>query len=742
MGEADKRKSGSARGLPAAMVRFEKVEGQRLFAHQQYFIDQLLANPGKSMGLFYGMGTGKTAPCALFSIRHYSGKVVYMGPKSLHSVFQQHVQRFGGNTGDYLPGVTTSGGSPVLRYSYITSEAVNVLDQMLNAIEPVLGRINLLDRSSSMQDERGEPKGEATRVLVFMDECHIFSARVAKILSLIHYGRREESKLEAEEKQAYKLYKLLCRDPRIRIVAMTGTPIRTHPFNFVPLANMLRKEFTGVDGRRALAFPEVFGRFYDAFIRGLDTAILSDDPIVTKRHRHRGEIFAMRLRGLIVWYDAPKGLEGVPFPVIESEEVVEVRMGAHQWEIYRKLEEEEKRIEDSFRTRKAERQEGIPIVEEMSVYRSLTRQASNFAFPKDMYLGKKRKAAEMIAQMPDSAFERGEIGKYSCKIDAIVKKILSQPDRIHGVYSHFVEGAGIAAIEKVLRRLGWLPLSDEITKGRKSYEAVKAAAGGSRRKFYMKLTGQTPPDMKDKLIAVFNQPGNATDLLIPVVLYSGAAAHGLTFKSGRAIHFLEPQWDDVEERQARDRFVRLGSAAWLPPDKRSINVYHYMAVHPTAGVKEKTTDQYLLEVMRRKKRLNDIVIGWIKMGAVNCADQFAAENALHASLIERKIPPPSRTFFRCVECEARYVPSFFLQDLTDPKCSHTTLSMPTKGGIRVESNSVGIAVESEKDYFVLDPDSGLGWHQYWNEGENRHHAVQVMDSDELLILWREALKKK
>lgn len=764
------------------MASFGKIKDDKLFAHQRFAVDHLVANPRKSALICYAMGTGKTAIVAEYTVKHFNKKVVYMGPKSLHPVFKFNVTFMGGDPKERLAGTASASGSAsktgILHYSTITSEASNVYEQMIEAIEPVLGKINPFDRRTMKQDDLGEPIGEDPSVLVIMDECHIFSARVAKILSMYHYSEDETKQLESAEKQAYKLYRLLCRDPRIRIIAMTGTPIKTHPFNLVPIANIVRKEFASADGRRSLAFPEVFGRFHDSFVREFlaaiqkdtkedpELALVSAPPIASPSsdtvsaadsssnpapstspsnpkspssnpksppsnpsptpkpiptlsplnppelsaslgsakntglgvlNSRKLETFSTRLRGLVLWYEAPKGLPSVPFPVVESEEYVSIPMKGHQWKVYRKMEEDEARIEQAFRKNKPEHVEGTPRLDDPSVYRSLTRQASNFAFPEDLYIGSHRSAEEMLSMMPPEAFQIANIGTYSCKIERIVKSIADLKDRIHGVFSSFVHGAGLAVVEKCLDALGWKSLNDILRKKAMTFEEVQKTAGKGVT-LYMSLTGETQPELKERLISVLNQPENTKTLLVRTILYSGAAAHGLTFKSGRVIHFLEPEWDDVEEAQARDRFIRINAANFLPPDQRKIKVYYYLAVHPDPTSKEETTDQHLRKVAERKALLNSLFLAWLKCTAVDCEGMYHAENTLHAAMIANGQVPPLRVFFRCVSCEAKYIQSYFLQELTDNKCKHVVPTPPNEGVITLKDEKV-----------ILDRKSGLGW---------------------------------
>jgi len=753
------------------MMIFKK--GEKFFAHQEYAIEHLKKFPNKSAMLCYGMGTGKTYIVAEYATNHFNGKVVFMGPKALHPVFTYHVEKCGGSKDTKL-----EGGH--MKFGLVTSEASNVYEQMRTQLMPILGPMREDVIETLEADEFGEPVMRNVKVLLIMDECHLFSTRVAHILSNIHYSDKQDVVIEEKEKQAYKLYRLLCHNPYIRIVAMTGTPVKTHPFNFVPIANIIRKGFISADGKRSVAFPEVFGRFHDAFVAdfiamldedGLKSKkngtkskddkkrITSDDedeghvtfekrttsdkkrvtfemsddiesgkkrvtsnkndddypnfqeeviikksiPTIADIFKVRGlETFATRMRGLILWYDAPQGLDNIPFPVVESEEYVEIPMGAYQWKLYRAMEEEEARIERSMRSERNTRSDNVPIVGEDGVYRSLTRNASNFVFPEKLY-GLKS-TPEMLAAMPDSAFELKNVGMYGCKVERIISNIFKMKDRIHGVFSYFVHGSGLAVIKRCLKVAGWKSLNDLVSKYG-TFAEVKQAVGKDAQ-LYMELTGDTAPGIKTLVNNIFNEEDNTKTNLIRVVLYSGAAAHGLTFNSGRVIHFLEPAWDDTEEAQARQRFIRINAAAFLPPKDRTIKVFYYIAVHPSRM--EETTDQHLRLVAERKARLNFFLVTWMKTAAVNCSGCFLAENRLHGSLIKAGKVPPLRTFMHCLKCSGQYVGSYFLQGVTDAACTHTE-------------------VRGTK----MDRSTGLAWID----------GLQVIDPIELRRMWQKELKK-
>ena len=685
-----------------------------------------------------------------------------MAPAQLHSVFKHHLKRVGGD-----PTAVDKKGK--LLYPCVTMTAGNVFKQWREAVEPVLGKIPSLGTKAATGTTReaddGTPASAKIQVLCIMDEAHKLSARIAGILNKIHYSRTDEKKLEAAEKDAYKLYRHICWDNRIQVLALSGTPIQNHPFNIVPLFNMLRREFGSGDQRRALAFPERYERFYEVFMKGTiprfgeeeedalsikavtlpipgkgnrrTTTSIPENSSIAERVISQEELFNARIKGLCVWYEAPKGLASVPFPVIEEDVVVPVEMSNYQWKIYQKMESEEQKIEEVMKKFREEREEGKPVMDSPSVFRSLTRQASNFAFPEGLYAAERRNAKVMLQKTDDSAFKE-DIGKHSCKIKYFLDRLEEREDIIVGLYSYFVEGAGIAIVAKALRLRGWIDIADAIKKGVSNFSeanlyirSVKGAPplpkGKKRRYYYAIMTGGTSEKVRLTTAKILNDPFNAREHTLRCILYSGAASHGLTFKSGEELYFLESQWEANDYKQATDRWVRINSAEYLPPNRRKLRVYRLIAVPPKTrtGYQRPTADAKVLAIALRKYATVERFIDWIKDSSANCSGQYMAENSLHSELIKKKVIPPYRVFFSCTICKVKYHRSFPIQHISEKQCTH--MKPHGKKLIKFKVKDVE---------YQLDPSTGIGWVVL----PNKVRAI-VRQSQLLRSLWKYALKK-
>jgi hypothetical protein len=63
-----------------------------------------------------------------------------------------------------------------------------------------------------------------------------------------------------------------------------------------------------------------------------------------------------------------------------------------------------------------------------------------------------------------------------------------------------------------------------------------------------------------------------------VFCITSAGAEGLSLKNVRAVHIMEPYWNDVRLRQVKGRAIRIGSHLELPEDQRNVSIYTYVSV--------------------------------------------------------------------------------------------------------------------------------------------------------------------
>ena len=72
---------------------------------------------------------------------------------------------------------------------------------------------------------------------------------------------------------------------------------------------------------------------------------------------------------------------------------------------------------------------------------------------------------------------------------------------------------------------------------------------------------------------------NKLGQLCRVICITSAGAEGLSLKNVRAVHIMEPYWNNVRLKQVKGRAIRIGSHLELPEDQRDVSIYTYISVY-------------------------------------------------------------------------------------------------------------------------------------------------------------------
>ena len=106
---------------------------------------------------------------------------------------------------------------------------------------------------------------------------------------------------------------------------------------------------------------------------------------------------------------------------------------------------------------------------------------------------------------------------------------------------------------------------------------------------YLQLTGDTPTDLRQRLVDQFNSSPDIT-----VFLLSMAGSSGINLTSADTVIFYDHDWNPANDAQAMDRAYRIGQ-------KKDVTVYRL--------VSKGTIEERILERQRAKQSLADEVIG-------------------------------------------------------------------------------------------------------------------------------------
>lgn len=174
------------------------------------------------------------------------------------------------------------------------------------------------------------------------------------------------------------------------------------------------------------------------------------------------------------------------------------------------------------------------------------------------------------------------------------------------------------------------------------------------------------PDSLRKNLTKWKDSKNLTGELCRVFCITSAGAEGISLRNVRAVHIMEPYWNDVRLAQVKGRAIRICSHFDLPLEERNVDIYTYIACFPkqmqiarqgplkieeqiqrkdNLKVKEAmaakfpvdadfkeiyvtTSDEQLFYISQRKKELIDSLQSIMKDSAVDCVLN-ATENEIN-----------------------------------------------------------------------------------------------------------------
>jgi hypothetical protein len=207
--------------------------------------------------------------------------------------------------------------------------------------------------------------------------------------------------------------------------------------------------------------------------------------------------------------------------------------------------------------------------------------------------------------------------KYSPKFAAMLKKINELPGSSL-VYSQFLEMEGIGIFGICMEANDYVPI--EIIPGpdgkpqfsertRKSLEK----GPGSPEKRYIEFTGAGDKDQRAAAVNVFNcridklssamaetlekagWKNNWKGELCRVFCITSAGAEGLSLKTVRGVHIMEPYWNTVRTQQVKGRAVRICSHMDLEESEQNVRIFTYCTTIPeeaiAAGAIDKTLER-------------------------------------------------------------------------------------------------------------------------------------------------------
>lgn len=244
--------------------------------------------------------------------------------------------------------------------------------------------------------------------------------------------------------------------------------------------------------------------------------------------------------------------------------------------------------------------------------------------------------------------------KFSPKMTAIIRKIeeldarSASPDHFIGpqlVYSQFITMEGLGILGMALEANGYVPIElegpiDDLRFTEKTLESL--AEGPARRfMFFTSNSGprerevllnifngrfdKLPPRIKEVLETIFSDTRNLHGEICSVFGIGAAGAEGISLRNVRAVHIMEPYWNNVRTEQVKGRAVRICSHMELPLEERDVSIYTYCAVFQ-GKIDESlkisdggaTSDEYINDIAKKKAAINEGILTIMKETAVDC----------------------------------------------------------------------------------------------------------------------------
>lgn len=267
------------------------------------------------------------------------------------------------------------------------------------------------------------------------------------------------------------------------------------------------------------------------------------------------------------------------------------------------------------------------------------------------------------------------LSNYSPKYVAMLERIAAAPGSSL-VYSAFLNLEGIGLFRVAMDMNGYAAISFTMTGGQLAFtpEAEKSLRlGPGKQPRYLTFSGKEDDTVRAAALSIFNAQfselpesmtiilkesgftDNKVGELCRVFCITSAGAEGLSLRNVRAVHVMEPYWNEVRVRQVKGRAIRIGSHLDLPPEDRNVSIYTYVSVFSDEAQSNKvpakridqsilihdsinaqtaidmaievkpgttsyvvSTDEFFYSVSERKRRVIEAIECILKSAAVDC----------------------------------------------------------------------------------------------------------------------------
>jgi superfamily II DNA or RNA helicase len=618
----------------------EKDKNNELLYHQKLKLTYMLNHP-EQRGLFIiddpGYGKTRSAAAIAEELLKDGYKVLVVAASSLHANTENGVFQHKRSLPENDKKTDHELREEIKNtYTFISLNASNMatqLERVAKTGSPKLSNkknaeeINIDEKLEAMLGQVDSLEGYA----IIVDESHnLFN-----------------SMTNSESKNSKKFYEIVMNTKKIKLIFLTGTPIVNDPFELVPCFNMI----AGRDQNGKTLFPEDYEEFHRYFVGNGE---------IKNKDKFQNRILGLVSYNGILYEDSVESQTGRKdviarkgFPDEAPTIVERVNMSTKQYADYILAKHKEDQETSRIFGQKAKIALAKPAFLSSSTYKVHTRQISNFLIP----AGVKEKEVD---QINDSAWKSLEI--YSPKYKAIIKNMKKYKTNV--VYSQFKGPQGIGGLIKALEvneHFSEYQLSESMI--RKAPESSKASKGNHK---FIKITGDTPQEDRQKLLDILKMPNNKYGDIIEALFVTAAGAEGIDTTNMMATHMVEPYWNPSREDQFKARAIRINSHNDLPTKERIVQPYIYLSIPPAdiiegskkeGKILDATTDEVLYQkATNARKGIMSFRYALIE-ASIDCL-QFNDNNTKNNSTF-------SKMELKCKICQPTNEPLFhdFMDDM-------------------------------------------------------------------------------
>lgn len=566
--------------LLETLKKVPKKKDDGFYYHQRVTYAYALQSTDRGFLICYSTGYGKTrAAGALAELGLDDGwEPIILATKTLHDNFRKGLFEYRKTLPKFKKEEDVMIKADINQtYTFISSNASNMADQVEKTAQ---SEFTMLD------SKIGTMLGEVTTLegkMIIIDEAH-------NLFNAITNG----------SKNALRLYRMIMKTKKIKLLFLTATPIINEPFELVPCMNMLRGIIYG-----ETLFPEDWSEFYKYFVD------------MEKLKIKNAEKFKNRILGKVSYFGnmyegSPKSQTGrkdvisrKDFPDELHTIVENVPMSKEQFGQYIIAEDQERRQSSKVYGLKAKVPLQKPGIVSSSTYRVETRQISNYAFPK--YVPKKAPPQAKAGMIKIEDIKN--LKEFSGKLEAVKKNVKKHKKNI--IYSQFLNGT-LRVLQRNMNTDGWVKWGEKRPKSSRCYAEI---------------SGDVTEEDRTSILKAFNEKSNMYGEQINDLFITAAGSEGLDTRDVDAVHQIEPYWNPARNMQVRARAIRLRSHDRRPTKDRIVQPYLYLSVPPLGSDRvDLTTDQQLNTKSENALKLNQSFFNTLVEASIDCLIHSVGKN--------------------------------------------------------------------------------------------------------------------